>query len=201
MVDLEVYGTYDRRLYDLSHILDANIKAIIASLVNTQEIIQTPSVTTSADLQAKVGYPSVNTDSSCLADMKLNTASTSAFESSDTSTTSPHSLLDLQQRQDVFLHYFSSVLNKNEDIIGNSQYAKIWDFGNHSIYYATQYPFLSGNDNENKDSQGNSQFAKIRDFGCHSIYHDTHHPLLSGNSIYILVFNITQNINDKVKIT
>ncbi|RDD35942.1 hypothetical protein TrispH2_011754 [Trichoplax sp. H2] len=40
MVDLEVYGIYDRRLYDLSHILDANIKAIIASLVNTQETIQ-----------------------------------------------------------------------------------------------------------------------------------------------------------------
>ncbi|RDD35941.1 hypothetical protein TrispH2_011755 [Trichoplax sp. H2] len=77
--------------------------------------------------------------------MKLDTANTSAFESSDTSTTSPHklqiyaeaderldgppassrSILDLQQCQDVFQHYFSSIHNENKDSQDDSQFAKI----------------------------------------------------------------------------
>ena len=43
-----------------------------------------------------------------------------------------------------------------------------------------------------------SQYAKIWDFGGQSIYHVTHQPFLSGNSMYILVFNIEQNIDDNV---
>ena len=43
-----------------------------------------------------------------------------------------------------------------------------------------------------------SQYAKIWDFGGQSIYHVTHQPFLSGNSMYILVFNIEQNIDDRV---
>ena len=43
-----------------------------------------------------------------------------------------------------------------------------------------------------------SQYAKIWDFGGQSIYHVTHQPFLSGNSIYFLIFNINQDIHNKV---
>ena len=65
----------------------------------------------------------------------------------------------LQQCRDFFQHYYPSLLSKTAD---DSQYAKIWDFGGHSIY------------------------------------HVTHQPFLSSNSIYFLVFNINQNIHDRV---
>ncbi|RDD37541.1 Nephrocystin-3 [Trichoplax sp. H2] len=42
------------------------------------------------------------------------------------------------------------------------------------------------------------QYGKLWDFGGHSIYHVTYQPFMSANSIYILVFNITQDINDKI---
>ena len=42
------------------------------------------------------------------------------------------------------------------------------------------------------------QFAKLFDFGGQSIYHITHRPFMSTNSIYVLVFNITQDIDKPV---
>ncbi|EDV19049.1 uncharacterized protein TRIADDRAFT_62498 [Trichoplax adhaerens] len=50
-----------------------------------------------------------------------------------------------------------------------------------------------------KDAKEDRKYAKIWDFGGHSVYHVTHRPFMSANNIYILVFNITQNINDHVK--
>ncbi|RDD37542.1 Nephrocystin-3 [Trichoplax sp. H2] len=42
------------------------------------------------------------------------------------------------------------------------------------------------------------QYGKLWDFGGHSIYNVTHQPFISANGIYILVFNIAHNINDKI---
>ncbi|EDV19115.1 uncharacterized protein TRIADDRAFT_62437 [Trichoplax adhaerens] len=42
------------------------------------------------------------------------------------------------------------------------------------------------------------QYGKLWDFGGHSIYNVTHQPFISANDIYILVFNIAHNINDKI---
>ncbi|EDV29166.1 uncharacterized protein TRIADDRAFT_63591 [Trichoplax adhaerens] len=50
---------------------------------------------------------------------------------------------------------------------------------------------------DNKDAKEDRKYAKIWDFGGHSVYHVTHRPFISANNIYILVFNITQNINGK----
>ncbi|RDD37911.1 Kinesin light chain [Trichoplax sp. H2] len=50
--------------------------------------------------------------------------------------------------------------------------------------------------NTHKDDK--NQYVKIWDFAGHAVYHLTHYPFISVNSIYILVFNINQDINDKV---
>ena len=42
------------------------------------------------------------------------------------------------------------------------------------------------------------QFGKLFDFGGQPIYHITHRPFMSTNSIYVLVFNITQDIDKPV---
>ncbi|RDD45494.1 Nephrocystin-3 [Trichoplax sp. H2] len=52
--------------------------------------------------------------------------------------------------------------------------------------------------NQNKNNRDNNQYIKIWDFGGHAIYHVTHHPFMSANSIYILTFNINQDINANV---
>ena len=43
------------------------------------------------------------------------------------------------------------------------------------------------------------QFGKLLDFGGQPMYHITHRPFMSANSIYILVFNITQDIHQPVQ--
>ncbi|RDD40336.1 Nephrocystin-3 [Trichoplax sp. H2] len=53
-------------------------------------------------------------------------------------------------------------------------------------------------ENQNADKDENNQYVKIWDFAGHAVYHLTHYPFISVNSIYILVFNINQDINDKV---
>ncbi|RDD39773.1 Kinesin light chain [Trichoplax sp. H2] len=60
--------------------------------------------------------------------------------------------------------------------------------------------YLSSNFDQMADERHNNQFVKLWDFGGHPIYHVTHYPFISANSIYILVFDITQELNNKVKI-
>lgn len=48
------------------------------------------------------------------------------------------------------------------------------------------------------DDALNQQFGKLFDLGGQPIYHITHRPFISANSIYILVFNITQDVHQQV---
>ena len=42
------------------------------------------------------------------------------------------------------------------------------------------------------------QFGKLFDFGGQPIYHITHRPFMAANSIYVLVFNITQDLDKPI---
>ncbi|RDD36934.1 Nephrocystin-3, partial [Trichoplax sp. H2] len=59
--------------------------------------------------------------------------------------------------------------------------------------------YCSSMESQNTDKDDKNQYVKIWDFAGHAVYHVTHYPFISVNSIYILVFNINQDINDKVR--
>ncbi|RDD38974.1 hypothetical protein TrispH2_010192 [Trichoplax sp. H2] len=60
----------------------------------------------------------------------------------------------------------------------------------------TQY-YCSSIIDQRTNKRNNNQYVKIWNFGGHAIYHVNHSPLISANSIYIVVFNMNQDINDK----
>ena len=94
----------------------------------------------------------------------------------------------------------------NQDICNNNQQQSstcnnssqtLPDSGlNQKLYQDFIGSYLSSFSTDHFDNQ----FAKIWDFGGDTVYQVIHHPFISGNSIYILVFNIAQDINQKVVI-
>ncbi|RDD43187.1 Nephrocystin-3 [Trichoplax sp. H2] len=70
-------------------------------------------------------------------------------------------------------------------------------FHSHQVQAIFQHYFKSMQNVDNYIHHDN-QYVKVWDFGGHAFYQVTHYPFMSPNSIYFLVFNITQGINDKV---
>ena len=144
MVHLKVYKIKDRTTYSLYLIWENNIHEIVQlqydNLINDQQISKLMYEQTriqpilihdqhqSETIQSAVGNEYATSTTSSRTD-----ASTIVSTDDD---------LFLQQCRDFFRYYYPSWLNKTAD---DSQYAKIWDFGGHSIYHVTHQPFLSGN--------------------------------------------------------
>ena len=153
MVHLKIYKIKDRTTYNLRQIWENNVYEIVQlqyeNQINNQQI-------------SKLTRELIEKHLSINDQQQVSTVQSTSNQHITTITTSrtlTNNNLFSQQYQDFFQYFYPSWLKNTND---DSQYAKIWDFGGHSIY------------------------------------HVTHQPFLSGNSIYILVFNINQTINDRV---
>ncbi|RDD35815.1 hypothetical protein TrispH2_012192, partial [Trichoplax sp. H2] len=172
MIKINAYDIYDGKFCAMSEILEKNVIASIEESPQVtkelddnpnfkKQIIETP-VLSKENLQAASGESSLN--NLCL-------------DSSDTT-----------QSDNLIVSIFSQVTKISLES----------EFNSSTMQNDLQNYFVSIT-KDSKDAKEDRKYAKIWDFGGHSVYHVTHRPFMSANSIYILVFNITQNINDHVK--
>ena len=199
VLDLKTYNIWDQETYDFEDILKAKVMIVVENFKkqlclqsdHNKEAYDNDTLTTSCQLPDMIDNTlHISSDIPALQatgeTLEIQDQTTSISNTDQQFAADNASTEDNNQKTATL----STPSNQDE----SESYAGLVKYFNKLFKNYPQHQSIM----KDKIEIANSQFGKLWDFGGQAMYHITHHPFMSGNSIYILVFNIAQDIDQPV---